>query len=288
MKKIIYKSFDFLLFGNVFVAVCAVVQALVTYSFFGLKPDSKVCGFLFFSTFAYYNFCLLINKTKASLYPQHDRNNWFFAHRNLNLALTIVAGFATVPFFLALNYWPKVLVLFLGFLSATYNFPQHRINSSFINLRNIKGLKLFLIAFVWALSVVLLPVLQASIFIPQREITFLIIKQFLLFLAVTIPFDVRDFMEDKASNLKTVPIIWGIKNAYRFSITLLLINLLLVFCFKNLTLNSNFFASVFTPIFAVFVILSSGLRKSKYYYFLYLDGILVLQYLLLLVFNILK
>ncbi len=285
MRKTIYKCLNFLLFGNVFVAICAVAQAFVTFNFLTLKPDLWVCGFLFFSTLGFYNFCLLINKPNTKLHLGHNRNNWFFAHRNLNLTLTIVAGFAIFLFFLMLNFGSKILVVLLGILAATYNFPLHWLKSKFFNLRNIKGLKLFLIAFVWALSVVLLPILQAGIFIPQREIIVLISKQFLLFVAITIPFDVRDFMEDKASNLKTVPIIWGVKKAYKFAIILLLINLVLGFGFKSLIVDDKFFASVIPPVLAIFLITKASLRKNKYYYFLYLDGVLIVQYLCFLVFD---
>ena len=288
MRKTLYKCLNFLLFGNVFVAICAVAQTFVTFNFLSLKPNLWVCGFLFFSTLGYYNFCLLINKSNTSLYLRHSRNNWFYAHLSLNLVLTITAAFAIVPFFLMFNFGAKILVVFLGILAATYNFPLHWVNSKFFNLRNIKGLKLFLIAFVWALSVVLLPVLQASIFIPQREIIILITKQFLLFVAITIPFDVRDFIDDKASNLKTLPIMYGVKTAYKFAIALLLVNLALGFGFKSLIFDDKFLASVIPPVLAIFLITKSGLRKNKYYYFLYLDGVLIVQYLCFLVFDFLK
>lgn len=285
MKKTIYKCLNFLLFGNVFVAICAVAQAFVSFNFLSLKPDLWVCGFLFFSTLGYYNFCLHVNQPNTKLHLGHNRNNWFFAHRKLNLIITIIAGFAIFPFFFMLNFGPKILVVFLGILAATYNFPLHWLNSKFFNLRNLKGLKLFLIAFVWVLSVVLLPVLQAGTFIPQSEIIILITKQFLLFVAITIPFDVRDYTDDKASNLKTLPIILGVKKAYKFAIILLLVNLALGFGFKSLIFDDKFFASVIPPVLAIFLITKASLRKNKYYYFFYLDGILIVQYLCFLVFE---
>ncbi len=279
---------DFLLFGNVFVAICAVAQALYTYSFFNIKPDVWVCCFLFFSTLAYYNFCLLISKLPNNLQLQNQRLNWFLTYFNLNFGVTVLSSLVLIPLFLMLNYETKTLVIILVVLSAGYNLQLRSLNFKTISLRSVKGLKLFLIAFVWALSVVLLPLLQADFFIPKREITLLITKQFLLFVAITIPFDVRDFIEDEASNLKTLPIMYGVKKAYVFAIILLLVNILLVLCFNNSLTDSRFFASVFTPILAVFVILKSGLRKNPYYYFLCLDGILIVQYLFLVVINILK
>lgn len=286
MKKVVYKALNFLLFGNIFVAFCAVAQALLTYSIIGLKPSVLVCGFLFFSTLAFYNFSLLITNSAKTVNTQNARNHWFFAHYHLNFGNTIFAALALIPFFLGLNFWAKILAFLLGGVSFGYLFPIFFIANKKLNFRNIKGLKLFLIAFVWALSVVLLPVLAAGNFIPKREILILISKQFLLFAAITIPFDVRDFFEDKASNLKTLPIIYGAKKAYWLAIILLLLNLVLVFCFKSSLFEGSFFASIITPIIAGLIIMQAGLNKKQYYYYLYLDGILILQYLFLVLYNL--
>lgn len=246
-----------------------------------------VCAFLFLSTLAFYNFCLLISKPTNNLYLANQRLNWFFTHYNVNFVITIVASVILIPLFWILNYEAKALVFLLFTLSAGYNFPTRSLNRKTIALRKVKGLKLFLIALVWALSVVVLPIIASNVSILKPTVLLLFFKQFLLFIAITIPFDVRDYLDDMALNLKTLPIMYGIKKAYAFAVILLLVNILIVLWFNN-TLNiSHFLASLFTPLIAVFVILKSGLRKHPYYYFLYLDGILIVQFLFWVVFNIL-
>jgi ABC-type transport system involved in cytochrome bd biosynthesis fused ATPase/permease subunit len=79
MKKVAYQVLNFILFGNFFISLCAVAQALVTYSFFSLKPSIVVLSFLFFATLTIYNFSLLKSKTTNSTNFKNTRKNWFFA-----------------------------------------------------------------------------------------------------------------------------------------------------------------------------------------------------------------
>lgn len=274
-----------MLFNNIFVALCGVAQVLVTYSFLGIKPASPVCLFLFFATLVVYNFSFLNIKTPKVLNTQTKRDSLFYKYYNFNLNFTVLAFLALIPLFLGFNFGTKILVIFLGILSLSYFLPVIYIGNKWCNLRSINGLKLFFIALVWVLGVVLLPVYQIGKYIPSSEIVILILKQFLLFAAITIPFDVRDFYHDKASNLKTLPIIFGLKKAYIIAVILLFVNLLLVFSFTTHFYNANFIAAILTPIVAIWVILTPKLRKSNYHYLLHLDGILILQYFFLILFK---
>jgi 4-hydroxybenzoate polyprenyltransferase len=158
-----------------------------------------------------------------------------------------------------------------------------------VGLRKIAGLKLFLIAFVWSLSVTLLPYFdlekQQFLAISTTDIFILSLQRFLFFAAITIPFDIRDIFQDKALSLKTIPIILGEKKAYQLCQIMLILSLGLFFIFQSAGFSINFFASALTIILAGWLIFKSKWEKNEYYYFFYLDGMLILQYALLLLFN---
>ena len=138
------------------------------------------------------------------------------------------------------------------------------------------------------MSTILLPVLEAQHFslttISLRDTTILIAKRFLYIAALTIPFDIRDLFEDRQSGLKTVPVVWGEKNAYLFCQILLAGYIVLLFLFRNGGFSPDFFALAFTAILTGWLIFKSKWEKDEYYYFFYMDGVLILQYLLLLLF----
>lgn len=145
-----------------------------------------------------------------------------------------------------------------------------------------------MITLVWTMSTVLLPLLEAQHLhlgtISMRDATILIAKRFLFIGALTVPFDIRDLFHDRQSGLKTVPVVFGEKNAYLFCQLLLAGYIVLLFTFKNNGLSSEFWALTITAVLAGWLIFKSSIEKDEYYYFFFIDGILILQYLLLVAF----
>lgn len=119
----------------------------------------------------------------------------------------------------------------------------------------------------------------------MRDTTLLIAKRFLFIAALTIPFDIRDLFEDRQSGLKTIPVMWGEKNAYLFCQFLLGGYIVILFLFRNNGFNADFFALTVTAILTGWLIFKSKWEKNEYYYFFYMDGVLILQYVVLLLFN---
>ena len=180
-------------------------------------------------------------------------------------------------------------MIFLSIISFFYGIPIFTVGDKKFGLRNIPGLKQFLITLVWTMSTVLLPVLEARHFnltdISMRDTTILIAKRFLFIAALTVPFDIRDLFEDKQSGLKTVPVVWGEKNAYLFCQVLLAGYIVLLFLFRNNGFNHDFWALTLTAILTGWLIFKSKWEKDEYYYFFYMDGVLILQYVVLVLFK---
>ena len=119
----------------------------------------------------------------------------------------------------------------------------------------------------------------------MRDTTILIAKRFLFIAALTVPFDIRDLFDDRKSGLKTVPVVWGEKNAYLFCQVLLAGYVVLLFLFRNNGFNPNFWALTITTVLTGWLIFKSKWKKDEYYYFFFMDGVLILQYLVLLLSN---
>jgi 4-hydroxybenzoate polyprenyltransferase len=289
MKKLFKPVFDFLLFSNVFMALCAVAQALVTFHLIGSKPLYTILALLFTSTIGVYNFCYLLAKPKVPEKSPHQRVRWFFSHHRLMVTFTIVSILSLVPLFFLISTESRLLLIFLGIISVTYGLPIFTLGEQKFGLRNIPGLKQFLITLVWTMSIVLLPILEAQdmhlINISLRDITILIAKRFLLIAALTVPFDIRDLFEDRESGLKTIPVVIGEKRAYLYCQVLLAGYIILLFLYKNNGFNADFWALSITAILAGWLIFESKWKRNEYYYFFYLDGVLILQYVILFLFQ---
>jgi 4-hydroxybenzoate polyprenyltransferase len=289
MKKTFYSFFDFLLFSNIFMSFCAVAQGLLTFYLIGAKPVFPVLVLLFTSTLGIYNFSILATKKGDPLISLYKRVRWFFSHHRLMVTFTIVSLLSLIPLFVLLSMESRLLLIFLGMISFFYSIPLFNIGDQKFGLRHIPWLKQFMIALVWTLSIVLLPVLEAQHFhlttISLRDITILIAKRFLFIAALTIPFDIRDLFDDRKSGLKTVPTVLGEKNAYLFCQILLGGYVVLLLLFKNNWLNHDFWALTLSVAFTGWLIFKSKREKNEYYYFFYMDGMLILQYAFVLLFN---
>jgi len=289
MKKIFQPVFDFLLFSNVFMGLCTVAQGLVTFYLIGSKPVVPVIWLLFTSTLGIYSFSILLTKPTHPDKSPYKRVRWFFSHYRLMVTFTIVSLLSLIPLFFLISIESRILMVFLSIISFFYSIPIFAIGDQKFGLRNIPWLKQFLITLVWTMSTVLLPILEAQHFhltsISMRDTTILIAKRFLFIAALTVPFDIRDLFDDRKSGLKTVPVVWGEKNAYLFCQVLLAGYVVLLFLFRNNGFNPNFWALTITTVLTGWLIFKSKWKKDEYYYFFFMDGVLILQYLVLLLFN---
>ncbi|NEU08717.1 hypothetical protein GZH53_10375 [Flavihumibacter sp. R14] len=276
-------TLDFLLFSNLFIALCAVAQGMVTYMLLGVKPEKYILALLFFATLAQYNFSILLTKPKNPQGSKFRRVRWIFSHYRLMISITIISVLSLIPLILFLSVPSQILLFFLGVLSVAYGLPIFSFHDKKFGLRNIPGIKLFLISLVWSLSTVLLPILELEstdiLHITNRNAILLIAKRFLFIAAITIPFDIRDLFQDRSSALKTIPVMLGEKKAYLFCQALLVAYLVLLFLFSE-SFDKNFVALTLTILLSGWLIFKSNFVRNEYYYFLYLDGTLILQFLL--------
>jgi 4-hydroxybenzoate polyprenyltransferase len=288
MNKYIWQTLDFLLYSNIFIALCAVSQGMVTYWLIQAKPDTYVLGLLFCSTLALYNFSVLLSKPERPENSRFQRVRWIFSHYRLMITLTIISAIAIIPLSFFLNTSSKILLIGLGLLSISYNLPIFLIETKRFSLRNIPGVKLFIIAMVWAASCVLLPILTIegtnSATITLNETILLFSMHFFFIAAIAVSFDIRDIFQDKSNELKTIPVIFGEKNSLLICQVLLATYLLLLFNFTE-EIDGNFCALSLTIFISGWLILKSKWKKNEYYYFLFLDGTMILQLIMLLIFS---
>ena len=288
MKKALQSVLNFLLFSNLFMALCAVAQGLVTFFLLGIKPNEAVLGLLFLATLAVYNFSLLVTKDTAAEKLNNVRLNWFFSHYRLMVTITLVASLSLIPLFFLLPLKISLLLIIPGIISVFYNIPLLSLkDSKSIGIRNLPLVKQLSIVLVWTVSCVFIPIMLAPSK-PTVHILLLIVERALLYSIISIPFDIRDLTVDRIKGVKTIPVLWGETKARQLCILLIICYLIGLIAFSYQQFNKVFFAQLTHLILVIWFILKPNWQKNNYHYFLLIDGLLVLQYLLLLIFNLIK
>jgi 4-hydroxybenzoate polyprenyltransferase len=289
MNKYLKQALDFLLFSNVFIALCAVTQGIISYWLIGIKPDKYVLALLFCSTLATYNFSILLSKPENPEKSHFLRVRWIFSHYKLMISLFIISVLSLIPLAFFLHTSSLILMLSLGLISIAYSLPIFGIPGKKFGLRNIPGLKLFIIGAVWAGSTVLLPIHEIEgnglLNISNKETILLFFTRFLFIVAITIPFDIRDLFQDQSNALRTIPVIFGEKKSLFLCQLFLATSLILLFVYTE-KLDTNFWAISLSIFISGWLILKSRWKKNEYYYFLLLDGTMILQLIILQFFKL--
>lgn len=244
---------------------------------FALPISAALLFFIFFCTVISYNGIKYFH-----LFNIHKRRFSTDVSPVVVITLFALIGAAVSALFLS----PVTLAASVipGFLAAAYTLPLHRRLKS---LRQVYGLKIFVIGLVWAFVTVILPIVQIydSLFL-EPEICAAFMQRLLFVIALTIPFDIRDRASDPES-LGTIPMIFGNRNAILFGCSLLGASLMIELIFLT---NP-------TPqviLYVLIILLTGGLlwksihRHSANLASFWIEGIPILWALLLIVLSLLN
>lgn len=247
----IKKIFDFYINSSIHVALAVVALILVTDYHFQISIDLDLLAFVFFGSITAYNFIKYAGIAKLH-------------HRSLAKNLKMLQVFSFLCF-LALVYFTfqvskGVLVVagILGLLTLLYALPVFNKK----NLRSIAGIKVYVIALIWAGVSVLFPAVNADLEV-DLNLTIEFFQRFLFVLVLLIPFEIRDLKYD-AAHLRTIPQRHGTKRTKWIGILLLLLVLFLEI-FKETTTWPIFIADVVTILLTGFFVLNSREDQYRYY-----------------------
>ncbi len=280
LRDLPYRMLEFLIQSNAFIAFAAVFYTVQTSAQLGIQPGWHPYLFLiFFATLLEYNAHRLLTvffNREALDGPKHA---WVKTH--LRLFYVIVS--LSVLGFLIASFLAKtevLIVLFpLGMLTLLYSLPLYKKENRVFRLREIPLLKIFIISFVWAVTTVLLPVIQTGRQFEAWKLIAIMAERFLFIFAIAIPFDIRDMAQDRISGLRTLPILLGEKTALRMGDLALLL-----FCAIALSNNNPMIAvaMLVSAVLVWFCLHSGRIRSWTWYHYGVLDGSIIFQSILVL------
>ena len=233
-------------------ALAVVALSLLSYLEYGLAPDSHLLIFIFFGSITGYNFVKY-----AGLAKLH--------HRSLARNLRLIQVFSFFIFlglvYMAFLQSREVLVVstILGFFTLLYAAP---ILSRNRNLRDLAGIKILIIALVWAGVSVILPLLgHPEINSFDRVLIFL--QRALFIIVITLPFEIRD-LEYDSEHLATIPQTIGIKKT-RLLGWLMLLGILVMEILKQEFNLVNFIALVGIVLLSAYALKLADRKQPEYF-----------------------
>ncbi|MCP4053997.1 MAG: hypothetical protein GY739_13200 [Mesoflavibacter sp.] len=273
--KIVKQLFDFYVNSSIHVALSVYALSWITLIIFDLSYDENILYFNFYATITGYNFVKYFGIAK-----------WH--HRSLARWLKVIQVFSFFSFLLMLFYAyrleTKVLFILAGlgvvtFLYAIPFLPKRMYLDEQQNLRQISGLKVYIIAAVWAFTTVVLPILNN-----HQELTtkvwITVLQNFVFVLALMIPFEIRDLKFDSIK-LATIPQQIGVKKTKILGVLLLLIFLGLNIFKEEIITHFLYKEVIMTFILMVFILFSSK-NRNKYYTSFWVEALPVFWLMLML------
>lgn len=210
--KSVKSIYDIFIFSNLLIAFAASAQVLLTYYLLQIPINTEIVLLEGVATFLLYNFSLWLSMPKSTTNSPYQRTRWFLQNKGIVLGASCVALFFLVLCLSYLHIETLLLLVLGGALSIGYLFPVVHFKGKVWALRDIVGLKVFLIAFVWSISVVGMPVVEfvvAGGVINISSALYWLALVFIFFVGITLPFDLRDAHQDRVYNLKTIPVLFG-------------------------------------------------------------------------------
>jgi hypothetical protein len=267
-KHTLLKIVDFYIFSNIHVSFVAFFLVKITLITIGISENISA-WFVFFSTLLSYNIIRFLRVSDI----KNWYNLWIKQHLKMLYSISIISVIALV--YLTFQLRLKAILILIPFSLATlfYVFPLKR-----YSLRNVAGLKLFLIAFSWAGITVLFPLVQN--YMSLRSVDWIVfIQRFLIIIVLTIPFDIRDMNYD-VSKLKTLPQQLGIQKTKHFGLVLLIVFFFLEFI-KPVE-EKQLIIVLLISFLSGFILLKATNTQNKYYSALFVEAIPIVWYLLMI------
>ncbi len=263
-----------LVYANVFIAVCASAQVFVTYMLFGIPVNFNNNAFLLFvflSTYLQYNLQRGYFIQKINLYTESTA--WIKKHQKI-IFFTVLAALIGISFLCnRLSKTSIVIMVVAELISTAYYLPP-------FNLRKRGYIKPMIISAIWVVSCAAVPLIENQL-LTANSIWFLL-SQFLFISVLSILFDVKDTTDDYLTGITTYSNIIGERGTKALSVLLIIASGLSFMCARH-SVNAGIAEAILLGVTLVTVFITDE-KKHRFYFYLWVDGLLVLQAVLLYVF----
>jgi len=265
-----------LVYGNVFIALCAFAQVLLTYHFFPIPVNFDNNSYLLFvllATYLQYNVqrgYYIVNHSS----PNSPRSLWVLRNKKI-MGYTIGASLIILLFLCNKLSWLSIGIMVGAEIISTLYYLQP------FNLRRHGYIKPFLISSVWVISCGLVPLIENQL-ISDPGTWWFLASQFVFISVLCMLFDIKDNDKDYLSGVNTYANRFGVNITKIICALLIIIGFTCFYLFKSDA--NSLIASVILRILLLATILYTNDKRHAFYYYLWVDGLLIIQTILFFIF----
>lgn len=257
---------DAVVFSNTWISLAALSLYLSVCLGVGISPIFTEGLLIFTASFIGYNFLKLkgLNaEGNTSIF-----NAWLKQHKTFIYGCLFIASLGFIYGLSEVSFFQLLILLGVITLSLVYTgFERY-------NLRSFWFLKTQIVAMVWVVFVLGIPLIDNYKHLPWLQLLLLCSGVFFFILGLTIPFDIRDWNADRQNpHLTTLPMLFGLTGTKFISLVHLLLAFVCLMFYSYLSI-------ILLPLFLVGVKLICTLKRdaSEYFYTFGLDGLIVMVY----------
>lgn len=263
--------FVFYINSSIHVALAVLAFLAITVMEYGLSIPPALWAFVFLGSLTGYNF---VKYSKvAGLH-----------HRRLTGSLKAIQIFSAMCFVLlgvaAYRLSIQVLLITAAFALATFFYAVPFVHSK--NLRNLSGVKIFVVGFVWAGVTVIVPFVASEVPV-SGDVLLTFFQRILIVVALILPFEIRDVPYDSL-NLKTLPQQLGVWNTKILGQLVLMICLVFEFFKENSQMAYITSLLIFCVILGWMLIIARADQK-RYFASFWVEGLPIIWFLFFVLFN---
>lgn len=282
--KLIRPLLHFVLYSNVFIAICAYAlawQTLELYPIVGYHVKNSILWFIFFATLTTYALHRIIglyrlhpflNEGRYSIIDQYKAHIWVYA-----LIGAVGAAFT----FIKLSHRVQGWIIVPALLAMGYVFPLF--GRGRYRLRDYSGVKIFLVAGVWSWVTAVLPMVSSDMEPRWEQLMPLFLERFCYIFAATLAFDIRDMRVDTHNQVRTLPSILGVRWSLVLAVWLLVLASVLAY-----QIHMPEHALAVTVVYAItglMVVASPRFVEQDYYFTGGIDGTMILHAVAIIIAN---
>jgi 4-hydroxybenzoate polyprenyltransferase len=266
---------QWLIYGHVWVAIAVAAQILWTTLFLheGTLARRYALAALLGSFTAYG--VMRLARIEGPEGKEYANLLWYRSNRVL---MNVLVGLCGVAAFLLLwPLWPMIWRMMVPAVVLTFFYvtPFTSSKGIGIGLRMVPFLKAVLIAVLWAIVTVAIPLKLDLQPIPEITVIGLTCMRVPLILALAILFDVRDQASDDPA-LRTMPIVFGTRGAKGIALFLLLCSAAFEFIFlRSLGYVTASWVILVGYAFGVVLAVRARPVRDAFYYAILVDGVMI-------------
>jgi 4-hydroxybenzoate polyprenyltransferase len=272
-----------IVYSNVWVAFIGFCLLWSSYLMLSLPFNFYLGIFYFFSILFTYNLQRIYELNKSNREASDPRRIWILNHEPALRDMIKLSGLILLLLCFVIPARVYLYLIPAGLITMLYTFPVGFISSRYKRLREVPGIKIFLVALVWSYSSVAFILADRLLPFQNEGIIFVFLLHFFLCTAITLPFDIRDVEIDLRNRLKTLVTEWGAIRTLQIASVFALSSIPLVIYQSEFSPGQKIVLTGHAVLSVILISMSIRCQKYELFFTGLLDGLIVLRWIGLMI-----